>query len=73
VVDFYLEAQRRPLIGRRQSMLFTMHVNSSNREWERLGGELLVSPTISIWLILVLLLFFLALVVSVILRAQILS
>jgi serine/threonine protein kinase len=73
VVDFYMEAQRRPLIGRRQTLPFTMHVNSSKREWERLDGELLASPMISIWLILTLLLFFLAVVVAIVLRMQILS
>jgi hypothetical protein len=50
-----------------------MHVNSSKREWERLEGELLASPMISIWLILVLLLFFLAVIVAIVLRMQILS
>ncbi len=72
VVDFFLEAQQRPLIGRRQALPFMMHVNSNNREWDRLEGELLVNPRLSIWLILVMFLFFLALVVSVIVRAQIL-
>ena len=72
VVDFYLEAQKRPLVGRRKSLPFTMHVNSNTHEWERLEGELIASPTISIWLILVPLLLFLALVVSVIFRMQIL-
>ena len=72
VVDFYLEVQRRPLIGRRQSLPYTIHINSNHREWERLEGELLASPTISIWLVLTMLLFFLALVLAVIVRTQIL-
>ncbi len=73
VVDFYVEAQKRPLVGRRQALPFTMQVYSNQREWERLEGELLASPTISIWLILVLFLFFLALIMAVIVRGQILS
>ena len=72
VVDFFLEAQKRPLIGRRRSLPFTMHINSSYREWDSLDGELLASPTISIWLILLPLALFLLLVLSVIWRAQLL-
>ena len=72
VVDFFLEAQQRPLIGRRQSLPFTMHINSSFREWERLEGELVASPKISIWLLLLPLALLLALVFSVIWRAQLL-
>ena len=72
VIDFFLEAQKRPVIGRRQSLPFMMHVNSSYREWERLEGELIASPMISIWLLLLPLALFLALVVSVIWRAQLL-
>jgi hypothetical protein len=72
VVDFFLEAQQRPLIGRRQSLPFTMHINSSFREWERLEGELVASPKISIWLLLLPLALFLALVISIILRTQLL-
>jgi hypothetical protein len=70
VIDFFLEAQKRPLIGRRQSLPFTVHVNSSFREWERLDGELVVSPMISIWLLLLPLALFLMLLISVIWRAQ---
>jgi hypothetical protein len=72
VVDFFLEAQQRPLIGRRQSLPFTMYINSSSREWERLEGELVASPKISIWLLLLPLALFLALVISIILRTQLL-
>lgn len=73
VVDFFLEAQQRPLIGRRKTLPFTIAVNSSFREWARLEGELLASPMISIWLILIPLALFLALILAVILRVQLLS
>ena len=72
VIDFFLEVQKRPLIGRRQSLPFTIHVNSNFREWERLEGELVASPMISIWLLLLPLALILALVISVIWRAQLL-
>jgi len=73
VVDFFLEAQQRPLIGRRQSLPFTVHVNSSFREWEKLEGELVARPMISIWLLLLAFVLFLALLISVILGAQLLA
>ncbi len=72
VVDFFLEAQQRPLIGRRQSLPFTIHISSSTREWERLEGDLLASPMISIWLLLLPFALFLALVITLIWRAQLL-
>jgi serine/threonine protein kinase len=60
VVDFYLEG-RRPFIGRRQSLPFTMHVSTEKREWDVLNGVVKTKPVISIWLVLFLLLLILAL------------
>ncbi|MCA9948880.1 MAG: protein kinase [Anaerolineales bacterium] len=50
VVDFFVEAQKRPLIGRRQTIPFRLHVNSRQHEWEQLQGHLMVKPYLSVWL-----------------------
>ncbi len=61
VVDFYLEAQKRPFTGRRQTAPFTMHVTTARQEWENLSGQLIITPLISIWLLLIFFILFLML------------
>ena len=65
VVDFYLEAQKRPLVGRKQALPFTMHVYTSFHDLDTLTGELLSSPVISVWLLLLLFVLFLFLLLVV--------
>ncbi len=66
VVDFYVEAIRRPFLGLRRPAPFTMHVHTSHKEWETLAGELLIKPTISLWLLLFLLIIILLLTIAII-------
>jgi serine/threonine protein kinase len=65
VVDFYLEVQKRPLIGRKQALPFTMHVYTSFHDLDTLTGELLSGPVISVWLLLLLFVLFLFLLLVV--------
>jgi serine/threonine protein kinase len=65
VVDFYLEEQKRPFIGRKQSLQFRMHVNSGFHELQSLTGEYLSGPVISVWLLLALFVLFLILLLVV--------
>lgn len=60
VVDFYIEG-RRPFIGRRQALPFTMHISTDKQEWDVLIGYVKVKPVFSIWLVLFLLLLIIAL------------
>ncbi len=62
VVDFYLEG-RRPFIGLRRKLPFTIHVSTDQKEWEVLVGTVKVKPVVSIWLILFLLLLIVSLIV----------
>lgn len=66
VVDFYLEPNKRPLLGLRQTAPFSMHVHTSHKDWEALSGELLIKPTIALWLLLLFLIFLLLLVAALI-------
>lgn len=50
VVDFYVEPQKRPFIGRSRTTPYAIRVSTASREWAALTGQLKARPVVSGWL-----------------------
>ncbi|MDX1415523.1 MAG: FHA domain-containing serine/threonine-protein kinase [Candidatus Promineifilaceae bacterium] len=70
IVDFYLEADKRPFIGGRQKSPFNVHISTAHQEWARLSGQLSTAPLIPLWLLLLFFILFLAFLAALIYGLQ---
>jgi hypothetical protein len=51
VVDFYIQAMRRPIVGRSGSLPYVVRVMHHSKEpAEGMNGEMLIKPQIPLWL-----------------------